>query len=752
MMFYNRQSKIVNRKSSFGSVLIEFTMAAAGLIAIAFVVTRVGVWLNRSMQARNANYQAQRVQAGSIEPGAGPTRFDAPGGIHLIGGTAGSTGGLPPQAASTYDTSCSNASLTQAAQKRADVLTALGITVPILQWSVGEMYTHAYRLLVQANELARDASTVADILRAIDEWIDPELDRIHNLPVVQGTQDHVIDLRAEFLQTDCSGFGGFTDLNSNPQVYGGLHNIDERWASIRCQLNRFREHSVAWTIWQLERLALIGIQLDPNWPGSTAWHLDPTKVGSTAWHLDPANTGSTAQLLEQAREACTSGTVLTAGPWDVTTCPNVVDPLHPAELPHQGTDFGATPGTVVQPFLSGTVREIHTGEANCYDGPDPLNPDAYDPIADRADCGNTFGNYVIVDHPDGTWTRYAHLDSVNVTAGRLVDGTVALGTVGDTGFSAGAHLHFELWETGNPTPLDPFASSGGCAVGTSTSAGLGDASTGTCDPGERSRLEGLLATYETNLGRYETDLADYQALKSEIETAVAPFTVADLEDLRNNVRADLMAEQDELAPLVTAVRDLQRSKEQLLNDVDRLLGNPHTSMMGDSENWMSLWASLAAQHGLDPTLAPDLSSMYRWIVTAWDNENRADRAEPSMMSAELEELIRRLWWLIRQRLDLAQSEQGPPDGTGFDGSVDDRFGEHGWYDEYGVYHDGDPDFSIPDRLTGVTPTPAGPARYPELVRLVRLLQEQGNLIRENIIDAEGLEHLGQTECASQEDN
>ncbi len=55
----------------------------------------------------------------------------------------------------------------------------------------------------------------------------------------------------------------------------------------------------------------------------------------------------------------------------------------------------------------------------------------------------SYGQFVVVDHGSGESTLYAHLDSVTVTVGQAVSAGTQLGTVGNTGNSYGAHLHFE---------------------------------------------------------------------------------------------------------------------------------------------------------------------------------------------------------------------------------------------------------------------------------------------------------------------
>ena len=59
--------------------------------------------------------------------------------------------------------------------------------------------------------------------------------------------------------------------------------------------------------------------------------------------------------------------------------------------------------------------------------------------------GNTaYGNCVLIDHKNGYYTFYAHMNTVKVKTGMsVIQGTV-IGTVGATGNVAGPHLHFEV--------------------------------------------------------------------------------------------------------------------------------------------------------------------------------------------------------------------------------------------------------------------------------------------------------------------
>lgn len=57
---------------------------------------------------------------------------------------------------------------------------------------------------------------------------------------------------------------------------------------------------------------------------------------------------------------------------------------------------------------------------------------------------NSFGNYIIIKHNHGMYTRYAHLNTFRVQKGQTVDQGQIIGTIGNTGISTGPHLHYEV--------------------------------------------------------------------------------------------------------------------------------------------------------------------------------------------------------------------------------------------------------------------------------------------------------------------
>lgn len=95
---------------------------------------------------------------------------------------------------------------------------------------------------------------------------------------------------------------------------------------------------------------------------------------------------------------------------------------------HRGHDIAAPTGTPVQAPASGKVVLARDTFMN--------------------------GNLVIVDHGQGVFTLYAHLDSMAVKVGDKVLAGDKLGEVGTTGRSTGPHLHWGL-NVGN-IALDPW--------------------------------------------------------------------------------------------------------------------------------------------------------------------------------------------------------------------------------------------------------------------------------------------------------
>ncbi len=60
-----------------------------------------------------------------------------------------------------------------------------------------------------------------------------------------------------------------------------------------------------------------------------------------------------------------------------------------------------------------------------------------------------YGCHIIIDHGNGYQSLYAHLSSIEVSAGQVVGKSQRIGVMGSTGRSTGTHLHFEIRSGGS---------------------------------------------------------------------------------------------------------------------------------------------------------------------------------------------------------------------------------------------------------------------------------------------------------------
>lgn len=76
-------------------------------------------------------------------------------------------------------------------------------------------------------------------------------------------------------------------------------------------------------------------------------------------------------------------------------------------------------------------------------------------IAKSSGWNGGFGDYVVINHPNGTQTLYGHMSRVDVSAGESVAQGQTIGLMGATGRATGKHLHFEVHGAKNPLGDNP---------------------------------------------------------------------------------------------------------------------------------------------------------------------------------------------------------------------------------------------------------------------------------------------------------
>jgi murein DD-endopeptidase MepM/ murein hydrolase activator NlpD len=98
---------------------------------------------------------------------------------------------------------------------------------------------------------------------------------------------------------------------------------------------------------------------------------------------------------------------------------------------------------------------IHKGiDLSTYRSGDPIVATADGQVVTVDFEAGGFGNYVIIKHKHGFYTRYAHMLSARVKTGQRVQQGEIIGYIGNTGLSTGPHVHYEV-HIGSDV-VDPF--------------------------------------------------------------------------------------------------------------------------------------------------------------------------------------------------------------------------------------------------------------------------------------------------------
>ena len=103
---------------------------------------------------------------------------------------------------------------------------------------------------------------------------------------------------------------------------------------------------------------------------------------------------------------------------------------------HAGIDIANAVGTPILAVMDGVV--VDSGPASGY------------------------GNWIRIQHEDGTISLYGHMETLDVVVGQTVTAGQKIAGMGNRGFSTGSHLHFEIHPGGHGAvdPVPWFAERG----------------------------------------------------------------------------------------------------------------------------------------------------------------------------------------------------------------------------------------------------------------------------------------------------
>lgn len=172
--------------------------------------------------------------------------------------------------------------------------------------------------------------------------------------------------------------------------------------------------------------------------GQNGEFLTRTKVQYINGEKTDSTVVEESQLSEPVKQVITRGTKVVAGVgtgnWVWPTTSRKVTCGYLCYSGHYAIDISATTGQPVYAADNGVV--VSAG----YNG--------------------AYGKVVLINHKNGYYSRYAHLNSINVKAGDIVEAGQYIGGAGNTGNSTGTHLHFEIRTNSGsqpsyaPNPLD----------------------------------------------------------------------------------------------------------------------------------------------------------------------------------------------------------------------------------------------------------------------------------------------------------
>lgn len=165
------------------------------------------------------------------------------------------------------------------------------------------------------------------------------------------------------------------------------------------------------------------------------------------------NTGNAAKSAQMPKPTLAMSVVLPSLPQRSSTFTQpLLNQDLPIGLPLQGSQVNSAFGLRIHPIKQ--LFSQHKGIDFSAPRGTPILSTADGVVAKADAIGNSsYGKYIVIEHPLGYSTVYAHLDSVDVRTGNKVKAQEMIGRSGNTGRSSGPHLHYEIRYLDEP--IDP---------------------------------------------------------------------------------------------------------------------------------------------------------------------------------------------------------------------------------------------------------------------------------------------------------
>lgn len=127
---------------------------------------------------------------------------------------------------------------------------------------------------------------------------------------------------------------------------------------------------------------------------------------------------------------------------EMASCVPAVPPVHLDKV-----RISSTFGLRSDPFKK--TPKMHTGVDFVGNTGEPIYASGNGKVVEVSFNFFGYGKEVVIDHGFGYKTRYAHLNTIDVKEGDMVERGQRIGGMGNSGRSTGTHLHYEVMYKGN---------------------------------------------------------------------------------------------------------------------------------------------------------------------------------------------------------------------------------------------------------------------------------------------------------------